>query len=329
MKRAAAIFATFAMALCLLPVAAAAAAPAIEYSTPSPIRNKDATLRFSIDPEGLETTYEVEVAKVGESFKHREIPSFPVAGEDPVAQEVHVPRYPELELRPGTEYRWQVTASNEDGKTVGAEQFFTTTDGPAPVFDTFTAWQTASNQVRFSGAVDPEGAALTGCRFRWITKNVATYAGFEKWAATEMVRTGETVPCNESVEEIGSGSEPVPVEGVATGLEPGEYVFRVEGENAFERPDAGAAGPGVRFTVSADFVAPESPGPTSPPPVLTSPPAPQPGGSSVEPPAPSVGITKHVSCSRAHRGKGLPKKTKGKKHRGAKGSRHGKACRRQ
>lgn len=321
MKRTAATFATIAMTLCLLPaVASAAAAPTIEYSMPSPIRNKDATLRFSINPEGLETKYEVNVAEVGASFDHWRAPSFPIVGEDPVAQEIQVPEYPEVEMSPGTEYHWQVTAWNDDGETVGAEQFFTTTDGPAPVFDTVTAVQTASDQVRFSGTVDPEGAALTGCRFRLITKSVAAYAGFEKWAATQMVRTGETVPCDESVQEIGSGSEPVPVEGVATGLEPGEYVFRVEGENAFEAPDAGAAGQGVRFTVSADSVALEQPGSTPP----SSPPAPPTGGSSLGPPAPSIGRTKHVSCSRSHNGK-----AKAKKHRSAKVSKHGKACHRQ
>jgi hypothetical protein len=324
MKRMAATVATLAMALCLLPaIASAAGPPTIEYSTPSPIRNESATLRFSVNPEGLETKYEVNVAEVGASYNHWLGPGFPIFGEGPVAQEVGVPRYPEVEMRPGTEYHWQVTAFNEDGETVGAEQFFTTTDGPAPAFDTVAAVQTAPEQVSLSGTVDPEGVALTGCRFRLITKSVATYAGFEKSSGTQMVRFGKTVPCDESVQEIGSGSEPVPVEAVATGLEPGEYDFRIEGENAFEAPDAGAVGHGVRFTVSPDFVAPELPGPT-PPPAPTSPPAPEAGGSSPAPPPSPIGKKKHVSCPRAHRGK-----TKGKKHRGAKRGKRAKACRRQ
>jgi hypothetical protein len=308
MRRAAAIFATLVMALWLLPaLSAAAAAPAIEYSTPSPIRNKEATLRFSIDPEGLETTYEVEIAKVGESLKPPGTHAPPLAEEDPVALEVHIPRYWEGELIPGTEYHWRVTAWNDEGETVGAEQLFTTTDGPTPVFTTATASQTGSNRVSFTGTIDPEGAPLTDCRFRWVDKNTSIY-GFEKWAATEEVLFGETVPCSESVQEVGSGTEPVPVDGEATGLQPGEYLFRVEGENEF---GGFAHGYGAPFTVSADFVVGSPPAPESP-----------------AAPEPPVELPTRKPCSRAHSGRALHHKSHGKKRDRAKKHRHGKACRR-
>jgi hypothetical protein len=307
MKRAAAIFTTLVMALWLLPaLAAAAAAPAIEYSTPSPIHNKEATLRFSIDPEGLETSYEVEIAKADKSLEPRAMPALTPAGEDPVALEVNVPRYWEGGLTPGTEYHWRVTAWNDEGKTVGAEQLFTTTDGPTPAFTTITASQTGDNRVGFTGTVDPEGAPLTDCRFRWVDKTTFTYAGFEKWAAVEEVRFGKTVPCGKSVEEIGSGTEPVPVDGEATGLEPGEYVFRVEGENAF---GGLVSGKGVPFTVSAGFGAGNLP-------------TPELQGSSIELPAPSVGLP---ACMRAHSHKLLQNRTHGKKRRHPKRSQRGRA----
>jgi hypothetical protein len=314
MGRAAAIFTTLAMALWLLPaLATAAAAPTVEYSTPSTIRNQGATLRFAIDPDGLETSYEVEIAKVGKSLESREMPGLAPAGEDPVALEVNVPRYFEGGLIPGTEYHWRVTAWNDAGKTVGAEQLFTTPDGPTPVFTTATASQAETNRVSFTGTIDPEGAPLSGCRFRWIDRTAFTYAGFEKWAAVKMVRFGETVPCGESVEEIGSGTEPVAVAGEATGLEPGEYVFRVEGENAF----GDSVAVGVPFTVSADFG-------------VESPPAPEPRGPASGSFAPFVALPARKTCSRAHGGKALRTRENGKQHSHAKKkSRRGEACRRQ
>lgn len=307
MRRAATIFATLAVALCLLPAAAFAAVPAIEYSTPDPIRNTEATLRFSVDPEGLETSYEVEIAKVGQSLKSSGMPSLIPTGEGPVALEVDVPRYFEGGLIRGTQYHWRVTAWNDDGKTVGTEQLFTTTDGPTPVFATATASQTGLGQVSFTGTVDPEGAPLSGCRFRWVDKTIFTNAGFEKWAATEMVRFGQTVPCGGSAKEVGSGTEAVPVSGLATGLEPGEYVFRVEGENAFAGP---VSGKGVPFTVLANFGASGSTGSQSAGPTLSL-------------SAPSLGLPRK-SCLKPRNAKKAAKK--GEKRNHQKIARRGKAC---
>ena len=49
---------------------------------------------------------------------------------------------------------------------------------------------------------------------------------------------------------IGSGTEPVAVHAEVSGLEPGEYFFRLEGENAYEK---GTAVGGVPFTVSLPY----------------------------------------------------------------------------
>jgi len=307
---------TFVLALLVfaaLPaMAVAAAAPAIEYSTPSPIRNEEATLRFSIDPEGLETSYEVmygEEAGVYHPF-HEPIDGVLPEGNEPVALEKKIPVFFEGPLKPGTEYHWRVVATNAEGKTEGTDQVFATTDGPKPVFGNGEATQTGLSSVRFSGTVDPEGAPLTGCRFRYVDRMTFLMAGFEKWAATEMVRFGETVPCEESFAEIGSGTEPVTVHGEATGLEPGEYVFRIEGENAYE--DSVPVG-GVPFTVSPDFGS-GNPPPLGPPAEVLGPPAEVPASPK---PCPPRHAKEHAAKTKKHHGK---KRGHSKRHG------RGKAC---
>lgn len=247
------------LVLAALPVtAAAAAAPTIGYLTPDPIRSEEATLRFTIDPEGLETSYEVMYGEAAGSYHpfHEPLDGVLPAGDDPVLLEKTIPVFFEGPLTPGTEYHWRVVATNAAGTTEGADQSFTTPVGPAPVLVNGGATQTGPASVSFTGTVDPEGALLTGCRFRYLDKVTFTQAGFEKPAAGEIVRFGETVPCTESFAEIGSGTEPVTVHGEATGLAPGEYVFRLEAENEFK--DATAFG-GVPFTVTAPALPPANP----------------------------------------------------------------------
>jgi hypothetical protein len=317
-RRAAIAFVLALLALAVLPaVALAAAAPTIEYSTPDPIRNHEATLRFSIDPEGLETSYEAmygEEAGVYHPF-HEPLDGTLPEGDEPVALAKKIPVFFEAPLKPGTEYHWRVVARNAEGETVGPDQVFTTTNGPKPIFSNGEATQTGVSSVSFTGTADPEGAPLTGCRFRYVDRMTFLMAGFEKWAATEMVRFGETVPCEESFAEIGSGTEPVTVHGEATGLEPGEYVFRVEGENAYE--DSTPVG-GVPFTVSEEFDS-GTPPPSGPP----GPPFEVPGPPAEVPPV-------HKPCPRTHRGKALGAKAhagkrKAKSRHGKKRG-HGKAC---
>ena len=248
MRRPAVLSLVLAWCLCVPALAAAASAPTIEYFAPSPLRNHEATLRFAVDPNGLETTYEVEYGTEAGSY----FPNFGIrsgtlpAGEEPVTLEVEVPAFFEASLQAGTEYHWRVVAKNSAGTTEGPDQVFTTPDEPAPVFVTGTATQTGPGSVAFTGTVDPEGVPLTGCRFRYLDKITFTQAGFEKPAAGEIVRFGETVPCEEVPGEL-DGTAPIVVHAEVAGLEPGEYVFRVEGENAYE--DAIASG--VPFTVAS------------------------------------------------------------------------------
>jgi hypothetical protein len=234
------------IAACLFPAAAVASGPpSIEYFAPSPLRNHEATLRFAVDPEGLETEYEVEYGRSPGGYNpyhylwDRTLP----AGEEAVTGKAEIPAYFEGELLAGTEYQWRVVAKNAAGTTEGPARQFTTPNGPRPqiVTGAATAWPPTS--ASFEGTVDPEGFALTGCRFRYIPLSTAVNRGFEWWAATEMELLGQTVPCEESLAEIGSGSEPVTVHGDVSGFTAGPYRFRLEAENEFED----AAGGGVNF----------------------------------------------------------------------------------
>lgn len=260
MKRALAFLTGLAICMCApVAVAAAASAPAIEYSAPDPIRNHQATLHFSIDPNGLETQYEVEWARVGQAFQDWGMYDTVPAGEEPVALELKIPRYWEGSLQAGQEYRWRVRAWNSEGETVGLEQFFSTTNGPDPGAANGTATQSGEGTVVLTGTVDPEGAPLTSCEFRYLDE-AGYYHGFDWHDATEQIRIGPTVPCEESLEEIGSGTEPVTVHAVLTGLHPGKWYFRIEADNQYESSDLLE---GTSFEVVAPF--PPAPPVTGPP----------------------------------------------------------------
>jgi hypothetical protein len=260
-KRAAAFLLILAFGVCAPAGAAvAASAPTIEYTTPSPIRNHEATLRFAIDPNGLETMWEVEYARVGEEFHDWEMPTAIPAGDELVAIEFKIPRYWEGSLLAGTEYHWRVRAWNAEGEVTGPEQFFGTTNGPRPAVANGAATQTGEGTVEFTATIDPEGVLLTGCRFRYLDAITYDQVGFDHHAASEPIRVGPTVPCAESLEEIGSGTDPVTVHAVVSGLEPGDYYFRIEAENGYEDSALLA---GTPFAVSV--VPPPASGPPVPP----------------------------------------------------------------
>jgi hypothetical protein len=255
MKRAVVFLLVLAVGICV-PVGAAIASgpPSIDYGTTSPVRNQEATLHFSIDPGGLETQYEVEYARVGEEVRDWNMPYPLPAGEEAVAQEVKLPRYWEGGLFAGTEYHWRIRAWNAEGETVGADQFFTTTNGPRPGVENGSGIQIGEARVELTATVDPEGVPLTDCEFRYLDL-AGYYHGFDWHDATGPIRIGPTVPCSESLEEIGSGTEPVTVHAELTGLHPGQWFFRVEADNQYESSDLLA---GTPFEVVSPF-------PTQPP----------------------------------------------------------------
>lgn len=88
--------------------------------------------------------------------------------------------------------------------------------------------------VTLNGLVNPEGVAVSSCRFEYDTR---PYARGEN-------AHGASVPCSPA--SLGSGSSPVPVEARLTGLTPqASYFYRLVAENSTEIPSESG---GVFFT---------------------------------------------------------------------------------
>lgn len=232
--------------LCLPAVAAASGAPAIVNGGPTEVRNREATLHFSIDPEGLATKYYVEYGETSVYGQRAGLYEEDLApGDEPVAlSELLSVWY----LEPGTTYHYRVVASNADGTTYGDDQEITTTEGPLPAVATGSATDGAGPSVVLHGTVDPEGEPLTACHFHFVTRAQFDRFGFDTHFGPRPEAQGEVPPCAESLEEIGSGSDPVAVHAETKSLAPGEYFFRLEGENAY---DNAVAFGGVAFTVAS------------------------------------------------------------------------------
>lgn len=236
MRRAAAILLALVGLACLPAVAAASGAPSIAYLTPHPLRNHEATVHFTVDPEGLETTYEVEYGlKAGEYFANnelwtRELP----AGDEPVAGEAKFPAFFEPSLKAGTEYHWRVVAKNSAGTTEGPDQTFTTTDGVPPTTFTMAATEQTLSSAVLHGTIDPEGAPVTECWFQVVSESTIQHKGWVLFDLIEPSLAGTLVPCVETPEEIGAGSEQVPVHATVTGLAAEPYEVRLEGANEYE-----------------------------------------------------------------------------------------------
>lgn len=221
---------------CLPATVAAAAAPAIEYLSPHPLRNHEATLHFTVDPEGLETHWELEYGKeAGKYFPNFEIRQGELpAGTEPVALQVKVPAFFEGALAAGTEYHWRVVAENSAGTTEGPDEVFTTTDGVPPTTFTWAATEQTPSSAVLHGTVDPEGAPVTECWFQVVSESIIQNKGWVLFDLIEPRLAGTLIPCVEMPEEIGSGSEQMPVHATVTGLAAEPYEVRLEGANEFE-----------------------------------------------------------------------------------------------
>jgi hypothetical protein len=111
---------------------------------------------------------------------------------------------------------------------------------PLPTVTTGVASNAHLETATLHGIVNPEGEALTQCKFEYGT--TGSY--------------GEEAPCAQSVGEIGSGSSPVPVSADLKGLNPRTvYHYRLVATNAFGSTKGEDR---TLFTTSAPVVEDES-----------------------------------------------------------------------
>lgn len=299
MRRALTVFVIALLGLALLPALVTAAAPTVLSFAPTKVRNQEATVRFAIDPGGLETTWLVELGRTdayGREGAGYNWPLKPSNGYVLVEQLIGSINGNWGPLQPGVEYHYRVAATNADGTTYGEDQTLTATDGTPPAATNLSAVQIAAGAVVLNGAVDPEGSPLTVCRFHYITEETFQHRGFSAYGFP----LGELVPCAESPWRVGDGTEPVPVHVALSALEPGVYYFLTEAENAY---DEGTTTKSIRFEILPPAPEPAAEAPFVPltPPRLDSP-APSPAAAGIAPPATSPAPVK-------------PKARHGKKHK--------------
>ena len=114
---------------------------------------------------------------------------------------------------------------------------------------TSPATAVASATATLNGTVNPAGKAVTECRFEYGQS--AAY--------------GQSVPCAETLGDIGAGTAPVPVHADLTGLTPGTaYHFRIVAANAEPEESQGidasftTSGPSILATWSEEVISTEA-----------------------------------------------------------------------
>lgn len=230
----------------------------------SDIRNREATVHFSVDPGELDTEWYIQFWPSGNwenlgSFNHSL-----AAGSEPVDLKETIVHSPFGGLLPGREYSYRVAASNGDGTTYGDKQSFVTTDGLPPTVASGVATDLGADSAMLTGTVNPEGSQVSACRLHYVGLGLFQAKGFSVFnnSSYQFEPLGSSVPCVESSAEIGSGTEPVPVHAEVSGLTPDLYHFRIEAANAYESAIAGLP---VAFSLPVAVAAVEPSGVSSPP----------------------------------------------------------------
>jgi hypothetical protein len=194
--------------------------PAIDSESASHITEHDATIEASIDPEGLETEYEILIDDPCPTPTECARADVPVAqatlAPSATAQSVSVDLADagvDLDIEPGTTYGYRVLASNGAGATEGQTQTFTTTPA-APTVTTGSVSSVTQTSASLTATVDPNGAEVSACTL--------------EYGPTPAY--GSSAPCSAAV---GAGTSPVTVSASLTGLTPGTtYHYRAVATNA-------------------------------------------------------------------------------------------------
>jgi phosphodiesterase/alkaline phosphatase D-like protein len=192
-------------------------APGASTGAASELQETSAILNGTVDPHGLETTYEFELWEKTEA-EAQKIPATPqtvgsgFAGVS-VSQTI-------LTLMPNTTYHYRVVAKNTLGSTDGTAQSFETPGPKPPSALTGTASEITETSALLNGEVNPQ--------------RLETTYEFEWWEKTEA--EAQKVPG--SPVTVGSGFEGVMVSQAIHGLTGNTvYHYRVVAKNALGSTD--------------------------------------------------------------------------------------------
>jgi hypothetical protein len=180
----------------------------LSTGTAKEVRPESVTLTGTLNPEGLDTHYFFQWG-VGAAYGNTTpVPPGIDAGSGAIVVEAETVL---AGLSPNSTYHYRLVAENEYGTTYGQDGTFTTS-GPARICNEPTT-AIGQHEATIHACVDPD--------------QIATVYHFEYGETTGY---GQEVPLGG--QSIGSGSSPVPVAAVLTGLNVGTvYHFRVVAEN--------------------------------------------------------------------------------------------------
>ncbi len=150
--------------------------PAIEGETASNITATDATLEATIDPEGLETTYEFYL-EAPSCANDKRVLACEAGGGVPIAKgtipagsaravRVDVAATGHL-LTPDTIEGYRVVASNSAGTRYGGEKTFVTLPGPPPVVESVSLSHLTATDATLEAKINTEGQATTYQFYMW------------------------------------------------------------------------------------------------------------------------------------------------------------------
>ena len=150
--------------------------PAIEGETASNITATDATLEATIDPEGLETTYEFYL-EAPSCANDKRVEACEAGGGVPIAKGT-IPASSARAVRvdvaatghsltPNTIEGYRVVASNSAGTRYGGEKTFVTLQGPPPVIESVSLSHLTATDATLEAKIDTEGQATNYQFYMW------------------------------------------------------------------------------------------------------------------------------------------------------------------
>jgi hypothetical protein len=146
---------------------APAGTPSIQGESVSNITPTDATLEAKINPEGLETTYEVWVGALPcvveegpEACEEDKVAGTIPAGFSASQVSVDIAKASH-ELKPDSAYLYSFRATNMDGTTYGANKEFKTAAASPPAIDSESISHLTSTDATLEAQIDTEGLETT------------------------------------------------------------------------------------------------------------------------------------------------------------------------